>query len=456
MVITKLGFILLPLIIYVFVFKKIDKLFNYLIIFAGFTAASVINIPSIKFSILPIHLIGGMFVFKICYSIYKDEYRIPKTFSKSLFIFIIVCGISLIYPLIFNGRTVVITPNSEIKPLAFSGQNLTQYIYLVFAYLMYINVYIYIINTKVDFDKIINLFKVSLLIIIFIGILQIIVPVELYNDVFKANYNKMTDSVNGIVRISSVTQEASMLSLFTAPLSLALLVNLNKSKQRVWDVFLVVATLIVSLLNASSTYFVNYIIFGSLVFLLWSARLNKGKLEEIYINLKQTFKVKKNIIMVVIMSLILILVIIVFRNMIMWVIISLIKKLQGQGESGSFRKSSFLLSLDSFKKFPLTGVGFGSVRSFDLFSTWIASIGLMGMIPFIFFITKRLRFLYKNRSVHYNYLIFALIFNTVFNLFISVPEPYYIYIWIYFALGDITYKLGLEELDTRKSREGLL
>ncbi|MBZ6006486.1 hypothetical protein K1514_11360 [Paraclostridium bifermentans] len=110
-------------------------------------------------------------------------------------------------------------------------------------------------------------------------------------------------------------------------------------------------------------------------------------------------------------------------------------KIKGGGVSGSERTIALMQHLQVFKDNFLFGVGFGSLRSKDLMSTWLAAMGIVGNTLFAIFLIKQLYQLFKiNKSETISLAILITISWGI--LFISVPEPYYLYLWIYFAIAD--------------------
>ncbi len=62
--------------------------------------------------------------------------------------------ISLILPIVYSNNTLVFTPDSPFTYISFSSQNITQYIYLLFAFIIYLASYIVFTNEiKVDIKK---------------------------------------------------------------------------------------------------------------------------------------------------------------------------------------------------------------------------------------------------------------------------------------------------------------
>jgi hypothetical protein len=125
----------------------------------------------------------------------------------------------------------------------------------------------------------------------------------------------------------------------------------------------------------------------------------------------------------------------VFKDKFNYNIGNIVGKLNGQGESGSMRKYDFQYHMNVFKNYLITGIGFGSVRSKDLISTILADVGLSGAVPLLVYIVGRL-YLLKRIGDDFSKVLYAIMFSTIVVLFISVPEFFYLYIWIYFGIID--------------------
>ncbi len=180
------------------------------------------------------------------------------------------------------------------------------------------------------------------------------------------------------------------------------------------------------ILSTSSTFIIGIIIFLFIIFI----NLFKNKYyKQDVINLKMIF----------------ILLNIIKPDLIRFAFNDILIKLEGNGTSGSLRLKALQTHLDIALKFPILGVGFGSVRSYDLITTWMSSIGLIGTSVFILYLMNivhkyhvisnksPIKNLYRGYS-HGILIIFI-------AMFISVPEPYYLFIWISFSVYEKLYIL---------------
>lgn len=443
---TFIGIVVLIITLYLVFFTRTRTLFYFTFIISAFTATSMINIPKSKNSILCYYIVGSFLILKVIYEVIIGRYTFKKIkFSNGLLYFLIYATISLILPIIYSSGTLVFTPDSPYDYVSFSLQNITQYLYLLFAFLIYLSSYMIFTNeVKVDMKKIIN---ITTSIVLLLGFIQFFISHEYFDFLFRTNYSHLVQYLEtGLTRISSVTNEPSMLAMFLTPIFVYYFVNIVegfKSKNVLkTEIILFVLILITSILNRSSSFYLAIVvIFIIFIFDFWKDIFNSKNWELINNVFQKKIKVfvKNNKFKTLVISgVFLILFFIAFR-IIGYRFLILILKLLGLDDSGSTRVELFSYHMSIFLKNLFTGVGFGTLRSNDLLSMWAAQVGLLGMIPLIYYFVSRFRYIFKNRNVENNRVIFYLIVTTVVILMTSVPEPYYIYTWIYIALGEKIY-----------------
>lgn len=423
MILTQIGICIIIVFTIIFLFFNDRYIFYGIVIFSPFVATSVVKLPNMQLAIQPGHFIGILFILKVLINIMKGKYKNNIVINKNLLIFIMICGISLLYPFIFSSGTVVLNPNDKYEPIIKGNtQSFTQYFYLIFGYLCYLCTYKFLINSNIGEKKIVWILRASLLLIIILGYLQLYVPVDIYNDILRNDYHHNDQMINGIVRISSVAIEPSMLSLFTTPLVVFFSYTaILFKKTRVIDTLLVLGTIGIAILNQSSSFYVGIAILIGFNVILNIIKFFKG------------INIKKVIIGSFSISSIL-LVMYIKLDLFMRFFEPMIKKLNGEGFSGSERTYAMKYHLGICKEYFFTGVGFGNVRSYDLLSTWLSEIGIIGFITFSLFIIKLCIDLCKNNSDILKNIMSRVIVTAIGILFISVPEPYYIYLWINFAI----------------------
>jgi hypothetical protein len=129
-------------------------------------------------------------------------------------------------------------------------------------------------------------------------------------------------------------------------------------------------------------------------------------------------------------------------------------KLEGRNESGSDRLATFLASIDlwvhSTPLNQLFGIGFGYIRSTDLFSTLLVNTGVIGL----FFISGLM--LYPAFKLDWDVRGMALrqcCFATWAMMMISVPEFAYLAPWTFIAVAYVRVRaLKLAKKDARERR----
>lgn len=457
---TFIGIVVLIITLYLVFFTRTRTLFYFTFIISAFTSTSMINIPKGKNSILCYYIVGSFLILKVIYEVIMGRYTFKKIkFSNGLLCFLIYATISLILPLVYSSGTLVFTPDSPYDYVSFSLQNITQYLYLLFAFLIYLSSYMIFTNeVKVDMKKIID---VTTSLVLLLGFIQFFIPHEYFDFLFRTNYSHLVQYLEtGLTRISSVTNEPSMLAMFLTPIFIYYFVNIIqgiKSKQILkTDIILFILILITSILNRSSSFYLAIVVI-SLIFILdfWKEIFNSKNLEflnNIFQKKVKTF-IRNNKVKSIIFSIIFLIIFLIAFRIIGYRFLILILKLLGLDDSGSTRVELFSYHMSVFLKNLFTGVGFGTLRSNDLLSMWSAQVGLLGMIPLMYYFVSRFMYIFKNRNVENNRRIFYLILTTIVILTTSVPEPYYIYTWIYIALGE---KIYMENHMTNKVIDKLI
>jgi hypothetical protein len=115
---------------------------------------------------------------------------------------------------------------------------------------------------------------------------------------------------------------------------------------------------------------------------------------------------------------------------------SLIEKLTLQTTSGTERFNSFIASIDCFKELSfankLFGIGFGYIRSTDMFSTLLVNNGIIGLILFscLFFYA-----VYKLGNSYYEIGLKLALLVIYFSMMISVSEYSYLSIWLFLGMS---------------------
>ncbi len=119
-------------------------------------------------------------------------------------------------------------------------------------------------------------------------------------------------------------------------------------------------------------------------------------------------------------------------------------KLTGGNESGIFRMQYFSANIhywwnDLNLLGKCFGIGFGTVRSTDFFSTLLVNNGILGLLIFTWFYFHHAFLVFKEKRFKYFYTI-ALI-ATYLIMMVSVPEFAYLSLWALLALPYLRYEV---------------
>lgn len=404
MEINVLFYLVLSITLYLTINKKINYLFYFLIFSSFFTATSLINFNNTSFS-FPF-IIGIFFIVKNIILLILKKLKLKIKLNKFLFLFYLFCFFSLFSPFYIERDFYIIHQDNTF---GIYNPNfivvLKHYIYITYCMCIYFFTIIYINNIndkKREIENILKILKFTVIILFFICIYQFVsyklnLP---FDEIFRMNPSSNTQPHGNFLRISGPNGEPSMFAV-----SLIFLLNIFWFVKEKFLSFLI---LIMGILSTSSSF-----VIGVLVVLIITL-LRKRKKE-----------LKTLIYLGIVAVIILILLVGIYPEMLK-LFLEIIDKVQGKGASGSERSESMLRHFLVGIKYPLFGIGFGAARSKDLFTTWLANIGVIGVIFFTLALIKNI----KN-----NFIIYGII-SCFFIEFISVPEPYFLYLWIFLGILD--------------------
>ncbi len=440
---TIMGLLMIPLSIYL-IYRV--SLINSLLIgyfLSIFTTLSVFNIEKLGFSLTIGHFWMIILGAKVIYNLLIHKLTLKIRHNKYLYLFILFSFITIFFPMFIKEEINIISPSGIETVLKFSFHNISQYMYLFFDFYVFIISGIIFSNQKITLKKLDKVFVYSLGIIIILCFIQVIVPIEIYDTFFRNDYNHAThflSSSNTILRMSGPFIENSMLSLYMTPVFCYVVITYIEKQDKLKEI-IIIATLFIGLLSKSSTFIVGLFTFMFVIIIV--AIYSYYKRREFYNSYFHKFilrvinkiniirKNKKLTVTISVLSVIfgVFIVFFVFMNL-----NGLIGKLMGQGESGHLRTVNLAKHLSVFIKYPINGVGFGSVRSGDLLSTWLAQIGIIGVTLFIMFIYSAIKNLKIFNRVFDLGLLFIICITLVLQC-VSVPEPYFLFIWMYYAIA---------------------
>lgn len=384
--------------------KKINNLFYLLLFMSFFTGTSVINIGN--FSLPPAYLVLIVLAIRLLF-LKKITIVMPNKLISVFFFFV---TISLSMPILLENRVLVLSIDDSWEYLQFTSSNITQYIYFLLSIFTYLITKKLVREQKINENEIVRVIRTVTIILGLLSIYQLIAYIYKlpYDEIFRNSVHKNVQPYGLFTRVYGVSGEPSMHAINVLFL---LSFNLFLNEKRWGIIFLIFLS---GLLSTSTTF-----AFGIVI---------------IFLILLKRFIVKKKRVKEILIGITIISLIIIMFNLLTlkypvikgFYSTEIIEKLQGNNKSGSIRKETMIKHLILALKYPIFGIGFGSVRTKDLFTTWISSIGIIGFTSFSLFI-------YRLRKVKKDYFYIPLVLCLILEL-ISVPEPYYLYLWIFMGI----------------------
>jgi hypothetical protein len=412
-------------------------LLNLTVFFIPFSATSAINFgESEQGSSVQIYMLFSLswmayqvFRFLRDYQPYKSI-TVPRATSL-LLSFLLAAFFSLLMPLYINGAD---TANStgryaDYELIEFKSSNITQYLYLVSG--AFFSICFGLIVSERDFTSILKTYTYSVIFVMLWGLYELFC---FYTDTEYMAYifnNNIHESAKGytevlltatepVKRIASVTLEPSFLAqVLLALLPFYVYSCLNRAYifGRKSDLAILLFLLLYIPLTTSSTAVVGLVF----VFVLLFYKTYRKNAFFVYYTLG-------------FICLLCLLVYSLSDN----IFYNLIIKEKSETSSGIERMSSIVDGWDTFTKYPLLGVGWGTVSSHDLIIKIAANCGLIGLalfIYFVYFLLKRLNFKGQLDSTHPFYKSTSLSLSVI--LFCNIISGFSFY------LGHLWFILGL-------------
>lgn len=436
MEITFLGYFLIPLGIFLF-FLKNKYLFWATIFFAPFTASSILSIKSITFGMPPAYYFGLLFILKEIFYVLKSG-KIVKP-NILLLLFILYSFFSLIMLSIFEGKIKVWHAEIGNYLLKIKIHNITQVLYLFFCFLVYFFAKNFLQRKKGREEmikKTINIQIFSLLFVCIFGLYQVlayhfhITPINIFNQREGVYVSKAF--MGGFYRTNSVMPEPSMLAFYLCPMIIFILF-LSKDYLKINKNFLLVITLLTGIFTISTSFLFGILI---IVFIL-SIEFLKFLKRKYLFNISISFK---EFALVFILTIGVIILLFYFKLIERGLLIlkSSIEKLKIENFSGKERIDKFLTGIRILKESNMLGVGFGTYRSTDLLSTFLANIGIVGFLLFLIYVLYSLIRTKKKIEISNLAKPYFFYFITLFAIaLISVPELYFLFIWLNLAILEV-------------------
>lgn len=445
--ITPIGIFIIPLSVILF-FVSERLLYSLLIFFIPFSASAVANISlgNKSSGVMLFTYIAALWIVRILLQIiYRGKLFFPSYQRQSLILlifFLFVAGMSLIMPVIINGRIELLSPylGEQIEgvshPLYLTTFHITRFIYLMIGILF--TVFLSIRNSREELIfYTIKLYIISAIFVCIWGWLQQICYFigKPYPTIFN---NSITPSAQGYIaffedinvkRISSVTVEPSILAQFLITALPFIIFSIyfdkpiiSKNIDRL-SLFLIISVLAIS---TSSTGYFGLIVM--LIMIFW-----------VLVLLKQISLGK--------FSLFFIIFTLIFTLALSNIGIKEVFEVSIASKFGSYsfreRMNSITLAFSYFMRYPLLGLGWGSVTSHDLFVRTLADVGIIGFVVFISVIISILKRLARARI----YLIAQCNYQVVFFAGASVAFITLLMVCVFtsfpFVFGHFWFTIGM-------------
>ena len=405
----------------VLLFAKLDTTFYALIYCSALTRLAFLYVGEDNI-IIP-HVVFLILFIKYIYTCRK--YKIRLTSDKWLMVFMIWCFISI--PFACLHPNLVVSGVDKTQTVRLNFHQFTQYAYLLIGYLVYLMTKTLLEARKISFATIVRSFEGIYVITLVFALLQMVLPVDFVNAYFRNAINITGYNVQN-ARISSFFSEPSVLSVFCAPLASGYMYKLFTEYKLKYFIYLLLFG-VVTVLNASSTGILGIAVVIVLIPVLSIYAGKKFSAAKV-----ACFLLAFAAIAIVCISNI---------EFVSYAVDMLIEKLKGKGVSGSDRLESAMYHI-KLALHQILPTGFGTVRAGDLFSSWLCSIGFLGIFLYIYPVAKMCVKLIKRRSQDSIALALNILIHN-FLLFISVPEISVLSIWFYYGMAP--YVIHLDEME---------
>lgn len=444
MEITVMGYALLPLGV-LLLFRKKELLLYCTVFFSGFTGSSVLQVEPLTFSLQPAYYFAGLFAAKAAFEWIRGDRPAIRP-GRWMLVFIAICMLSLMMPVLLQHREVIVlTPEEAYVPVRFHWQNVTQFMYLLAGVVLYWLIRNWIQRDADKLRTIVRVLTFSAGIIVLLGFYQEIAFLQgwPYDEIFRSGVHGYVHIFGDFVRIYAVADEPSMYALFLAPM-VALTLYADKDAfippiaryrsdgRHVYKWGLLTLMLGSGVLSTSTSFLLGMAVLA--VFVLADMLFGNHASEQERIRIRRAAAVSAAAVAVFAAAAFL------------WMpeakrllTTDVLQKLNGTNTSGSLRMEAMLHHFHVSLDYPLLGVGFGASRSLDLLTTLLANIGYAGTAALIVYVTLLCIRLLRVRGAEWRALSkgMASFLIVMFSIqLVSVPELYYLYIWIAFAVGE--------------------
>lgn len=400
MEITLIGYILIPIGLILAVVAPIRVLLYMLIFFSSFTATAIININSPSFGLQPGYYFGLLFMLRFGVEFLLKGvdscHRVQAVVLGPLWYFCIVAFLSIIV-IPFYGPVYVHRPSGETVLLKLSGENFTQFVYLVYVIALTTSIAL-CKPTPEEMNKCLKVFIFSGLFVVFWGWMQVVMfylkipyPEYLFNNSvsFSQNYEQFMAAI-GLKRMNSVAPEPSMMARFLLiPTFMSFYCAYNRNFLFKYRHCIILTPLFsITLISTTSAtaaagFLGGLFIFYFFVTIIIPKASTKGRGA---LGADRTMKPLVIVLLLLFVAGSILFSIAVWRlgfsvdRLVTFTNLVLLDKLETQ--SGQGRLDAALSGLELFVSHPVLGIGWGSNRTFDITTNMLSATGCIGAVLF--------------------------------------------------------------------------
>jgi len=459
-------------------FVKSRALLHLMVFLSPFTASTIVISEGSRFGMQPAFWFGLLFAFV---ALAKKNFRSLRftvaqiRFTWLIAIFLLYSGVSLTFPFIQDligiSPTLINPGMIEEQPSQSGFQifSLTQFAYLTFYLLVSFCVMIEVRDYE-DARSLIRTLIISAIVTVLWGLgvqyssffLGFQYPDWIFNN--HPGYSQgFEEHLRIIPRLSSVAPEPSMFGYFLL-IVISLLLTLNLTRDyiygRLFQKSVLLLLVFAAVIGTSSTAYVGLLLVGAFLPIssLCAKKFSWGQLvAAALIQLKY----------------------VVYFTVFLLGLVALVGKVLPHADledlvgimnvvtlgkmdvgSGVDRFAAFLKGLEILVETSFIGTGWGSNSTFDLFSTLLANIGIVGFVLFLGMIGFPLYYCWswhrRARDAYGSALALGLVHSIIIGLalmFLSVPGFIFMFFWIMFGLLLAWPKLRATQI-TRKTTAG--
>lgn len=398
------------------------SIFNYnfmpvfAIICAPLVTCAVIQTES--FYLQPGHFILMFWVIAYLFKtiLYNQKITLYK-YDGWLMLFIIFTVLSIIFSSLieYNALVYGIGNGLQLRSSNVTFQNITQLLYLITGLFLYFLLVDYVEKVDNGNKLVIKAIIFSGFIVNSIGLYQIFanffdLP---FQSIFRNDARGMWQTMN---RVQATMNEASIYGQFCSLILPVYIWDSNLNKNKMYRILLIALNIATGIVSRSTTYLMALVV---IVGISWFFYTKAGK---------NFFRGILLLCAIIITALSLY----AFNESMQLLIDVAIKKFQFDNGSAIERTTIAIDMLHTGFSYPILGVGYGSGRSTDLYTSLFATIGILGTIPFFIFLFCLMRKSIQKIKLPEGKIAFLIICALLVS-FLTCPDLNVLFVWVFIA-----------------------